>query len=97
MSVYYMFVLRNSRYVIGQCCQSDHLCMYRASAMQSLVQLMGEQELFEYWRDTDKVRRLSSQWTVDKAVAVLRAWKGNFTQVGDATKSSLTLGWRRCS
>jgi len=55
------------------------LCVYRAEALQSLLQLLGEKDLFDYHRDTYKVHGVD--WTVDKARQVLDAWRRKFTQV----------------
>jgi len=53
--------------------------VYRAEAVQSLLQLLGEKDLFDYHRDTFKVHGVD--WSVDKARQVLDAWRRKFTQV----------------
>jgi len=47
--------------------------------MQSLLQLLGEKDLYDYYRDTYKVHGVD--WTVDTARRVLDAWRRKFTQV----------------
>ena len=51
----------------------------RAGAVQSLLQLLGEKDLYDYYRDTYKVHGVD--WTVDTARRVLDAWRRKFTQV----------------
>lgn len=50
----------------------------QASALQSIVQLMGEQEMFDYYQHTYKVHNLD--WNVDKARLVLEAWQRKFSK-----------------
>lgn len=51
----------------------------RAKALQSVVQLMGEHELFEYYFGSYKVHQAG--WSQEKASLVLNAWQKQFTQV----------------
>ena len=51
----------------------------RAEALQSILQLMGEKEMFEYWSQTYRVHNL--EWSQEKAANILRAWQTKFTQV----------------
>ena len=51
----------------------------RAEALQSLLQLLGEKDLYDYYRDTYKVHGVD--WTVGKARQVLDSWRRKFTQV----------------
>jgi len=55
------------------------LTLHRAEALQSIVKLMAEKELYEYYQETYKTH--SIEWTKDKAKAVLQAWQRKFTQV----------------
>lgn len=48
----------------------------KAKAIQSIVQLMGEQDMYEYWQDTYKVHNMD--WSVEKAKMVLEAWQRRF-------------------
>lgn len=51
----------------------------QAKALQTVVQLMGEHELFEYYAETYKVHHIG--WNQEKAAVVLRAWQKQFTEV----------------
>lgn len=52
---------------------------FRAHALQSVVQLMGEKELYEFWSDTYKVHHID--WTQEKAALVLDTWQRQFSSV----------------
>ena len=52
---------------------------FRAEALQSIVQLMGEKEVYDYHRETYRVQNI--EWTQEKARSVLNAWQRQFTQV----------------
>ena len=63
-------------------CEYRDLCIRlfdRAEALQSILQLMGEKEMFEYWSQTYRVHNL--EWSQEKAANILRAWQSKFTQV----------------
>ncbi|XP_063929416.1 protein patched isoform X2 [Zophobas morio] len=49
-----------------------------AKALQTVVQLMGEHELFEYWSGHYKVHHIG--WNQEKATTVLNAWQKKFAQ-----------------
>jgi patched 1 len=49
--------------------------------LQSILQLMGEKEMFEYWSQTYRVHNLD--WSQEKAALILDAWQRKFTQVSD--------------
>lgn len=51
----------------------------RAEALQSVVQLMAEKSLYEYWQDDYKVH--SIEWSQEKAKQVLDAWQRKFIKV----------------
>lgn len=51
----------------------------QAKALQTVVQLMGEHELYEFWAETYKVHHIG--WNQEKASLVLNAWQRQFTQV----------------
>jgi len=57
----------------------DVCCVFSADALQSLLQLLGEKDLYDYHRDTYKVHGIG--WSVDKARQVLDAWRRKFTEV----------------
>ncbi|XP_076041583.1 protein patched [Oratosquilla oratoria] len=47
-------------------------------ALQSIVQLMGSKNLYEFWHDHYRVHYLD--WSQDKAAAILQAWQTKFTE-----------------
>uniref|UniRef100_A0A1B0EZA4 Uncharacterized protein n=1 Tax=Phlebotomus papatasi TaxID=29031 RepID=A0A1B0EZA4_PHLPP len=49
----------------------------KVTALQSVVQLMGEREMYEYWNNHYKVHHLS--WSPEKATAVLTEWQKKFS------------------
>ncbi|XP_017770624.1 PREDICTED: protein patched [Nicrophorus vespilloides] len=60
----------------------------QAKALQTVVQLMGEHELFKYYSETYKVHHIG--WNHDKAASVLRAWQKRFSQEVDHLSRSNT-------
>ncbi|CAH0562221.1 unnamed protein product [Brassicogethes aeneus] len=50
----------------------------QAKALQTVVQLMGEHEFYEYWSGHYKVHHAG--WNQDKATTVLNAWQKKFAQ-----------------
>ncbi len=46
--------------------------------MQSIVQLMGEKDLYDYYSDTYMVQNLD--WSVEKAAEILKEWQDKFSQ-----------------
>ena len=56
-------------------------CLYnfRAEALQSVILLMGETAMYDYWNENYKTYNI--EWTKDKARAVLEAWHRKFTEV----------------
>ena len=53
--------------------------MHRGSALQSMVQLMGSKDLYEYYHDAWRVHNID--WNVSKAEAILDAWMTKFMEV----------------
>ena len=51
----------------------------RAEAIQSVIQLLGEKELYDYYSDQYKVHSIN--WSQEKAKKILEAWQRKFTQV----------------
>ncbi|XP_046629599.1 protein patched isoform X1 [Neodiprion virginianus] len=49
----------------------------RAAALQTVVQLMGERELYEFWVNTYKVHHID--WSQEKASIVLDTWQRAFS------------------
>lgn len=52
---------------------------FRGEALQSMVQLMGSKNLYEYYHDDWKVHNID--WTIEKANTVLDLWMQKFTKV----------------
>lgn len=50
----------------------------QAKALQTVVQLMGAHEMYEYWANTYKVHHIG--WTQEKAGLVLEYWQKKFAQ-----------------
>lgn len=51
----------------------------RAKALQTVIQLMTERELFDYWQGNYKVTGESEdRWTPETAAEVLNAWQRKF-------------------
>lgn len=50
-----------------------------ADAIQSTLLVMGEQDLYDYWRKTSKVQDIHN-WSVDKAKQVINQWQGRFDE-----------------
>ncbi|XP_064543470.1 protein patched [Drosophila montana] len=56
--------------------RSGHL--KKAKALQTVVQLMTEKEMYDQWQDHYKVHHIG--WTQQKAAEVLNAWQRNFSR-----------------
>ena len=52
----------------------------RADALQSVVQLMGEKQMFEHY-ETEGLKVSSISWSQEKAKEVLTAWQHEFNKV----------------
>jgi patched 1 protein len=63
--------------------------VHRARALQTVVQLMGEREMFDFWSDTYKVHHV--EWTQEKAALVLETWQRRFSEVMSSTLYMFTL------
>lgn len=50
----------------------------KANAIQSVIQMMGEQEMFDFWAKDYKVHNID--WSLEKAKQVLEAWQRKFSQ-----------------
>ena len=50
----------------------------RAKGLQSVVQLMGEKDLYEYWSETYKTHTL--KWTTNTAKEILASWQAKFSE-----------------
>ena len=61
----------------------------KASALMSVIQLMGEQAMFDYWAKDYKVHNID--WNMEKARQVLNAWQRKFAQVVSAVTATPSL------
>jgi len=52
---------------------------FSAEAIQSVIQLLGEKELYEYWSNSYKVLHFS--WDQEKAALVLKTWQRKLFEV----------------
>jgi len=61
-----------------------------AEALQSTVLLMGERDIYDYWRKTSKVQDINN-WSIDKAKLVLNIWQEKFKEeLAQFMRSSIT-------
>ncbi|EEC01563.1 patched-2 protein, putative, partial [Ixodes scapularis] len=58
--------------IVGGCFSR---CVCSAEALQSVVQLMAERDMYQYWKG--HYRMVQLDWSIDKARAVLEAWQRN--------------------
>ena len=82
------------------CCYEYFLCIIcSAEAYQSIVMLMGTQQLFTRWQGSAKVNHL--EWTEHTASQVLEEWKREFTKVTAqqclvSTLLYVRFSWQTC-
>ncbi|KAB0798294.1 hypothetical protein PPYR_09287 [Photinus pyralis] len=50
----------------------------QAKALQTVIQLMGEHDFYEFWSETYKVHHIG--WSQEKASLILGAWQKRFSQ-----------------
>ncbi|XP_076440508.1 protein patched homolog 1-like isoform X2 [Babylonia areolata] len=60
----------------------------RVEAYQSILQLMGEQNLYDYWSDTLKTS--GTNWNVEAARSVLEKWQRKFVSVVNEVNNATT-------
>lgn len=65
--------------IVGGATRNSTSALRSARALQTVVQLMGEREMYEYWADHYKVHQIG--WNQEKAAAVLDAWQRKFAAV----------------
>ncbi|XP_063976925.1 protein patched isoform X1 [Diachasmimorpha longicaudata] len=63
--------------VVGGGEHNENGYLRRAAALQSVVQLMGEHEFYNYYRNHMKTERI--EWTVDKASLIMESWQRAFS------------------
>ena len=59
--------------------KSNFCSLFSAAAYQSIVMLMGKQQLFAHWQGQLKVAHF--EWSEEAASQVLESWKREFTNV----------------
>ncbi|XP_067002180.1 protein patched [Anabrus simplex] len=64
--------------VVGGTTKNKTGHIQRARALQTVVQLMGERELYEFWSDSYKVHHV--EWTQEKAALILEMWQRQFSE-----------------
>ncbi|PFX16833.1 Protein patched-like 1 [Stylophora pistillata] len=72
-----------------------------AEALQTIILLMGKQQMYTQWHGRAKVQHLEPQWSEDEAFQVLEAWKREFTKtvntVDQSRKESTVLAFSSTS
>ncbi|XP_022167571.1 protein patched isoform X2 [Myzus persicae] len=64
--------------LLGGITQNKTGYIQNAEALQSVLQLMGEKELYEFWLQSYKVLHFS--WDQEKAALVLKTWQKKFNE-----------------
>ncbi|XP_050432015.1 protein patched isoform X2 [Adelges cooleyi] len=64
--------------LLGGIVQNKTGYIQKADALQSVLQLMGEKELYEFWSQSYKVLHFS--WDQEKAALVLKTWQKKFNE-----------------
>jgi len=73
--------------------RSGHII--KASALQSTIQLMGEQDMYDYWRKTSKVQDINN-WSADKAKFILDTWQKRYKEeLAQFTRTSTSSSSQR--
>lgn len=65
--------------IVGGATRNATSALRSARALQTVVQLMGEREMYEYWADEYRVHHIN--WNQEKAAAILDAWQRKFAAV----------------
>ncbi|XP_049292108.1 protein patched [Anopheles funestus] len=63
--------------VVGGAVRNRTHHLRSAKALQTVIQLMGERELYDYWNNHYKVHHIG--WNPEKAAEVLNAWQKKFS------------------
>lgn len=63
--------------VVGGVTRNRTRHIKKAKALQTVIQLMGEREMYEYWMDHYKVHHIG--WSPEKAAEILNAWQKKFS------------------
>lgn len=75
--------------VVGGVTRNRTRHLKKAKALQTVVQLMGEREMYEYWNEHYKVHHIG--WSPEKASDVLSAWQKKFSAEVNKIMKSETL------
>lgn len=65
--------------IVGGATRNSTSALRSARALQTVVQLMGEREMYEYWAGHAVVHHV--EWNQDKAAVILDAWQRKFSAV----------------
>lgn len=65
--------------IIGGISKNKSGYINKARALQSVVELMGERDLYDFWFDSAKTQHL--EWSQQKAAMVLELWQKKFSEV----------------
>lgn len=63
--------------VVGGVLRNRTRHVKKAKALQTVIQLMGEREMYDYWMDHYKVHHIG--WSPEKAAEILNAWQKKFS------------------
>ncbi len=64
--------------LVGSVAKNESGHIVQAKGLQSVIQLMGEKDLFDYWSDTYKTHTMS--WTPSRAGEILAQWQRSFSE-----------------
>ncbi|XP_018902504.1 protein patched isoform X2 [Bemisia tabaci] len=64
--------------IIGGISKNKSGYINKARALQSVVELMGERDLYDFWFDSAKTQHL--EWSQQKAAMVLELWQKKFSE-----------------
>lgn len=72
--------------------RSGHIV--RAEALQSTIQMMGERDVYDFWRKTNKVVDVNN-WSTEKAKMVIDAWQKRFKEeLAQFTRTSTSSAYK---
>lgn len=64
--------------IVGGALKNSTNHIKKAKALQTVIQLMSEQELYEHWNDNYKTHY--AEWSLKKARDILNAWQEKFSE-----------------
>lgn len=78
--------------IVGGASHNNTGHLTRAAALQTVVQLMGERELYDYWENNWKVHHID--WSQEKAAKILETWQRAFSnEVKKRVKTNNTTSY----